>query len=304
GEEVRPEVDVVSRLDHEGRVFLVLAGPEVKPEPEHVAAPPAPESIHLIVGQRSDPGRVRELNEDSVLAIQVAPTYQSVTSPVLGLFAVADGMGGHDGGEIASKLALQVLADHTLRTILIPELAGELRLEEDILAHLRRAALAANDAVYLARQKRGNDMGTTLTTILVRDRLLFIAHVGDCRAYRWSDTGLEQLTTDHSVVASMIAHGQVPPDEIYTHPHRSVIYRSVGDQPTVEVDGDMLPLEPGNRIVVCSDGLWEMVRSDGIADVMMQEANPQVACDLLVRLANASGGEDNISVVIVQVEAA
>jgi protein phosphatase len=196
------------------------------------------------------------------------------------------------------------VADHALRTIVLPELAGELMLDEEILVRLRQAVLAANDAVYLARQKRGNDMGTTLTMVLVRDRRLFVAHVGDCRAYRWSDAGLEQLTADHSVVASMIADGQVMPDEIYTHPHRSVIYRCVGDQPTVEVDGDLLPLEPGHRILVCSDGLWEMVRSEGIADVMMQEANPQTACDLLVRLANAAGGEDNISVIIIQVEAA
>ncbi|MBN1657260.1 MAG: protein phosphatase 2C domain-containing protein [Anaerolineae bacterium] len=302
GDEAQPETLVMARVTHEGRPFLVLGRSE--PEPEPVAAPPTPKGIRLIVGQRSDPGQVRELDEDSVLAIHVTPTYQAVTSPVLGLFAVADGMGGHEGGEIASKLALQVLADRTLRTIFLPELAGDLKLDEDVLAHLRKAMLAANDAVFLARQKRGNDMGTTLTTVFVRDRRLFIAHVGDCRAYRWSDAGLEQLTTDHSVVASMIAHGQVSPDEIYTHPHRSVVYRCIGDQPMVEVDGDLLPLEPGDRIVVCSDGLWEMVRSEGIADVMMQEANPQVACDLLVRLANAAGGEDNISVVIVQVEAA
>ncbi|MGD8397484.1 MAG: protein phosphatase 2C domain-containing protein, partial [Anaerolineae bacterium] len=158
-----------------------------------------------------------------------------------------------------------------------------------------------NDDVYLARQKRGNDMGTTLTAALIRDRRLFLAHVGDCRAYRWGAEGLEQLTDDHSVVATLISQGKAQPDEIYTHPHRSVIYRCIGDQPIVEVDADVYPLEPGERIILCSDGLWEMVRSEGIADVMMQEADPQTACDLLVRLANAAGGEDNISVLVVQV---
>jgi serine/threonine protein phosphatase PrpC len=163
--------------------------------------------------------------------------------------------------------------------------------------------VAANDAVFLARQKAGNDMGTTLTAIYIRDNRLFLAHVGDCRAYRWNADGLVQLTTDHSVVASMIASGRAAPQEIYTHPQRSVIYRCVGDKPTVEVDTGLLPLAPGERLVLCCDGLWEMIRDEGIADVMMQEADPQVACDVMVQRANLVGGDDNISVIVVQVEA-
>jgi serine/threonine protein phosphatase PrpC len=162
--------------------------------------------------------------------------------------------------------------------------------------------MAANDAVYLARQKRGNDMGTTLTTALIRDDRLFLAHVGDCRAYRWNAQGLEQLTVDHSVVAGMVSRGEAAPEEIYTHPHRSVIYRCIGDRPTVEVDADILPLSVGDRIILCCDGLWEMVRNEGVEDVMLQESSPQRACDLLVKHANLAGGEDNISVIIVQVE--
>ena len=145
-------------------------------------------------------------------------------------------------------------------------------------------------------------MGTTLTAAFVRDDRLFLAHVGDCRAYRWNADGLEQLTTDHSVVASMIASGQAAPEEIYTHPHRSVIYRCIGDKPLVEVDTDVLPLAPGDRLVLCCDGLWEMIRNEGIEDVLMQEADPQRACDLMVQRANAAGGDDNISVIVVQVE--
>jgi serine/threonine protein phosphatase PrpC len=146
-------------------------------------------------------------------------------------------------------------------------------------------------------------MGTTLTTVLIRDSRLYLAHVGDCRAYRWSVNGLDQLTTDHSVVASMIAKGQAEPEELYTHPHRSIVYRCIGDKATVEVDTDMLPVSPGDRIIICCDGLWELVRDEGIEDVMLQEADPQMACDLLVRRANAAGGDDNISVIVVQVDA-
>jgi serine/threonine protein phosphatase PrpC len=289
---------VSTRLSDGEMNLLVLAAAEAVE-----AAAPEIRGIRLLVGQCSDPGIVRELDEDSLLTMTLAPTYLSHTGPVLGLFAVADGMGGHESGEVASRMALQVLADRLMRDAVLPELAGQLALDEDLLARLRQATMAANDAVYLARQKRSNDMGTTLTTAFIRDDRLFLAHVGDCRAYRWNDQGLQQLTTDHSVVASMVAKGEAAPDDVYTHPHRSVIYRCVGDRPSVEVDADVLPLEPGDRIILCCDGLWEMVRDEGIEDVMLQESNPQTACDLLVKHANLAGGEDNISVIVVQVEA-
>ncbi len=290
---------VRERLTHEGRFFLLLTEAESKPAP---GVPPPPANLCLSVGYRSDPGQMRDLNEDSLLVLVLTALYESRARPMLGLFAVADGMGGHESGEIASKTALQVLAERVIHTLLVPELTGGLVAEEEVPARLRQAILAANDAVYLTRQKAGNDMGTTLTAALIRNDRLFLAHVGDCRAYRWSTAGLEQLTTDHSVVASMIAGGQVTPEEIYTHPHRSVIYRCIGDKPLVEVDTDLLPLAPGDRLILCSDGLWEMVRNEGIADVMMQEVDPQRACDRLVQHANLAGGEDNISIIVVQVE--
>lgn len=298
GSALPQEEAVVEELVHGGQTFLLLAGPGSKPGGE------APQvwGIRLLVGQRSDPGRVRELDEDSLLSLTMMPSYEARIGPVLGLFAVADGLGGHEGGEMASKMAIQVLAAQAMRHIVSPMMAGELVLDEDVAALLRQATIAANDAVYLARQKRGNDMSTTLTTVLVRDERLFLAHVGDCRAYRWNAQGLEQLTIDHSVVASMIAEGKVAPEEIYSHPHRSVIYRCVGDKPTVEVDTDMLPLAPGDRILLCSDGLWEMIRDEGIEDVLMQEADPQAAADLLVKHANVAGGQDNISVIVLNVE--
>ena len=289
-----------SPLEHEGQVFFLVNEP---PAPAPAPSEPSGQDLRLVVGHRSDTGRVRELDEDSLLAISLAPSYEARTAPVLGLFAVADGMGGHEGGEIASKLALRILADHVLKGIMLPELTGEPSPDEDLLARLQSGIVAANDAVFLARQKRANDMGTTLTAVLVRDARLFVAHVGDCRAYRWNAQGLEQLTTDHSVVASMIANGQAAPEEIYSHPHRSIIYRSIGDKPSVDVDAEVLPLAAGDRLVVCSDGLWEMVRNEGIADVMLQEADPQAASDLLVKHANLAGGEDNISIVVVSVEA-
>jgi serine/threonine protein phosphatase PrpC len=292
-----------ARVSHKGRHLILLAEPLAAPEADaELGVPDGSQRIRLVVGFDSDAGQVRELDEDSLLALTLAPTYESRTGPVMGLFSVADGMGGHEGGELASRMALQVLAEAVLRSIVLPELADEDLPEEEVVARLRQATVNANEAVYLARQKRGNDMGTTLTTALVRDDRLFLAHVGDCRAYRWSADGLQQLTTDHSLVASMVASGQAAPEEVYTHPHRSVIYRCVGDQPVVEVDTDVLPLASGDRLIVCCDGLWEMVRDEGIEDVMMQEADPQAASELLVQHANVAGGDDNISIIIVQVE--
>ncbi|MGD9318130.1 MAG: protein phosphatase 2C domain-containing protein [Anaerolineae bacterium] len=302
GAEPDTEMRVVARLSHEGRSFLLLTEPEPEPEPEADLVS-EPLAIRLLEGQRSDAGRVRELDEDSLFVLTMAPTYESRTGPVLGLYVVADGMGGHASGEIASRMALQVMVERVMQSIILPELAGELVLEDEVLALLRQATIAANDAVYLARQKRESDMGTTLTTAYIRDNRLFVAHVGDCRAYRFNADGLEQLTTDHSVVANMIAEGQIEPEEIYTHPHRSIVTRCIGDKPVVEVDTNLLPLTPGDRVILCCDGLWEMIRSEGIEDVLMQEADSQTACDLLVQHANAAGGEDNISVIVIQVEA-
>jgi serine/threonine protein phosphatase PrpC len=209
-------------------------------------------------------------------------------------------MGGHEGGEVASRLAIQSLSKVLLRDVFAPELAGDTLSEETILEQMANAVLAANERVYLERQKRESDMGTTLTVALVVDWVLYLAHVGDCRAYLWGQDGLAQLTTDHSIVAGMVAAGTIQPKDIYTHPQRSVIYRSIGDRPGVDVDLDTLPLSPDQRLVLCCDGLWEMIRNEGIKDVLLQESDPQKACDIMVEQANLAGGSDNISVIVVQ----
>jgi protein phosphatase len=253
----------------------------------------------MIVGQKSDVGQVRELDEDSMFVLSMSRTHESVED-TLALFVVADGMGGHAGGEVASKIAIQTLADVLLETVFMPIMGDVVLSPEQIRSELCKAVEEANDEVYLERQKRRNDMGTTMTAVLVMDWTLYVAHVGDCRAYRWSESGLEQLTADHSIVASMVASGAAQPEDIYTHPQRSVIYRCVGDQPSVEVDTAVLPVNVGDRLVICCDGLWEMLRSEGIEDVMLREPDPQQAAEVMVDEANIAGGPDNISVIVVQ----
>ena len=303
-----PEGEILAARFSEGDAhFLVL-----RPRPPEPAAKPAPAAgLRLLLGQATHPGQVRSLNEDSFLSVVLAgsslrtqPDESKGLPLLLGLFAVADGMGGHEGGEVASKLALHVFGREVVRAILSPSVEGRNPPAEGAAALLVRATEAANDAVYLARQKRESDMGTTLTAALVQDERLFLVHVGDCRALRWNAAGLQQLTADHSLIASLVAAGRAAPDEVYTHPQRSAILRNVGDRPTVEVDTAELALAPGDRLVLCSDGLWEMLRNEGIADVLMQESDPQAAAGLLVARANAAGGDDNITVIIVQAEPA
>lgn len=303
-----PEGEILAARFSEGDAhFLVLRPHPV--EPAFRAVPAA--GLRILLGQATHPGQVRPLNEDSFLvlllsgsSLRTQPDESKGLPLLLGLFAVADGMGGHEGGEVASKLALHVFGRDVVRAILSPAVEGRGLPAEGVAALLARAVEAANDAVYLARQKRENDMGTTLTAALVLDERLFLAHVGDCRALLWNAAGLKQLTADHSLVASLVASGRAAPDEVYTHPQRSAILRCIGDRPTVEADTAELALAPGDRLVLCSDGLWEMLRNEGIADVLMQESDPQAAAGLLVARANAAGGDDNITVIVVQAEPA
>ncbi|MBN1580049.1 MAG: protein phosphatase 2C domain-containing protein [Anaerolineae bacterium] len=256
-------------------------------------------SMRLVVGQKSDVGQKRDLDEDSMFVFISEGTYASATAQ-LALFVVADGMGGHEGGEVASKLAIQTVASQLLSTVFAPELAGPSLSDQLLQDRVIQAVQQANEQVYLERQKRNTDMGTTLTLGILKDWTLYVAHVGDCRAYRFGENGLQQLTTDHSIVASMVAAGSAEPEEIYTHPQRSVIYRSVGDRPSVSVDWDAFAVEPGDRVVICCDGLWEMIRNEGIEEILMRESDPQAACEIMVDQANVAGGLDNISVIVVQ----
>jgi PPM family protein phosphatase len=222
----------------------------------------------------SDTGRKRRRNEDSYV---VAPP----------LFAVADGMGGAQAGEIASKLAAGALEDTD---------SGELTGEERVVAVIQEA----NRRVY----ERSNEdpsasgMGTTITAALVEDAGVTIGHVGDSRAYRYRDGSIEQITDDHSLVNELMKSGKLSPEEAEMHPQRSVITRALGTDPDVDVDSFTLETQEGDVFLLCSDGLTTMVDDDEIRDVLEKyRGDLDRATKSLVSAANRGGGEDNITVI-------
>ena len=233
--------------------------------------------MKLRVGVATDVGRVRERNEDSYLAREP-------------LFAVADGMGGHRGGNVASELAIE-----TLGSFRVPAQGAAAALVEDIKrANLRVMERGASD-----RDLRG--MGTTVTALVTQDARAHIAHVGDSRAYLLRDE-LQQLTEDHTLVQRMVREGKLTPEEAGHHPQRSVLTRAVGVEDGLDVDELTLDVHSGDRILLCTDGLTSMVENDAIERILKDEPDPQSAAEQLVSLANEAGGEDNITVVVVDFE--
>lgn len=228
-----------------------------------------------IIGAKSDVGRVRDGNEDSYL----------VQEP---FFAVADGMGGHLAGDVASRIAVQTISDHTGDGAA----AGPEGLEH-----------AVKDANAAIHEKASSDpslhgMGTTCTLVLVDNSDLHIAHVGDSRAYLFRNDELTLLTEDHTLVGRMVKEGRLKPEEAERHPQRSIITRALGVDAEVEVDLLTVPVESGDRILLCSDGLTSMIDADAIHGILARNETPQEAVDELIEAANDAGGEDNITAVL------
>ena len=227
-------------------------------------------------GSRTDIGCLRDHNEDSLV----------VTPP---LFAVADGMGGHAAGEVASEIAVRVLS--------------ELAPEHPDGAALGRAIEESNRAVIqAAREGRGRQgMGTTMTAAMLEGERLVIAQVGDSRAYLLHQGKLQQLTRDHSLMADMIEAGQLTPEEARTHPQRSVITRALGSDAHLHPDIYEINVETGDRLLICSDGLSGMIFDDQIESTLRRVQDPQRCASQLVNEAIAAGGHDNVTVIVADV---
>jgi serine/threonine protein phosphatase PrpC len=224
------------------------------------------------VGASTDVGRARERNEDAYLS-----------SPPL--YAVADGMGGHRGGNVASSLALRVLSE-------IAQPGNSEQLSEQV----REANRAILEQARSDRTLSG--MGTTITAVFMDDGAVHLAHVGDSRAYLLRGGEFQLLTEDHTLVHRMVQEGKISPEEAEHHPQRSILIRALGVEDPVEVDEFPITVQKGDRLLLCSDGLYSMVPDEQIKENLESTPDPQEACVNLVNLANDAGGLDNITVVI------
>jgi len=240
--------------------------------------------VGLRWGSSTDSGRVRAVNQDSVL----------VEWP---LFVIADGMGGHAAGEVASQVALLTLRQRVGQ--------GHRPRPADLVTAVQVANSAVLERAQIDPALRG--MGTTLCGIAVTDHgndgstWITLVNVGDSRGYMHDADGLVQLTRDHSYVEDLVAAGEITPDEARTHPRRHIVTRALGVEPGIDVDAWERLARPGERYLMCSDGLTNELDDPVIAAVLDSEPDPQRAADLLVRLANEQGGRDNISVVLVDI---
>jgi serine/threonine protein phosphatase PrpC len=252
----------------------------------------------LRAGWVSDVGMVRSHNEDAALVI-IASHDGDGALPSVGLFILADGMGGHQSGEVASSLAARAVAHHITRDFYLPALIGQEpdTSRPDLRDVLVDAVRAANDDV--ANRVPGG--GTTLTCALVLNSRAYIAHVGDSRAYIVTAEGeLDQITHDHSLVDRLVELGQLTPDEAAVHPQKNVLYRAVGQGGELEVDTYMRTIGDDARLLLCSDGLWGIVDEAEMAEIVMTSSSPQTACERLVVAANEAGGRDNITAILVE----
>lgn len=289
--------------------------------------------LKFTAADKTDVGKQREQNEDCA--------YKRVESSEegdRGLFIVADGMGGYKAGEVASRLAVETISkaldsffkplpeqptikldsaslDQAItqssssaeppvnqKTRKLTETAVVNAIEEQLKAAIQQA----NRAIlrYGEQQTAARGLGSTVTVALVHNDQAYIANVGDSRTYLLRNKQLTPLTRDHSLVARLVESKQIEPEDVYTHPQRNLIYRSLGaGHKSIEVDVFHETLHANDSLLLCSDGLWEMVRQQDLLKTLSEQSSPQKICETLIDMANANGGEDNITAVVVHVSA-
>jgi serine/threonine protein phosphatase PrpC len=254
------------------------------------------EPPQLIVGCGQSVGKQRNHNEDSLFAFTITLGNGTNSQP-LGLYMVADGMGGHQYGEVASNVAIRTVASYLLRKF-HPVLAdSSISLDESVQEIMQSAIKEAQRAVM----KAAPGSGTTLTAALVLGQQMTIAHVGDSRAYSvHSDGRVLALTRDHSLVRRLEELGQISAEEAANHPQRNVLYRALGQGEFLEADIFTSSFPQPGYLFICSDGLWGVVSDAEIVRNIKESKNIQGACQNLVAAANAAGGPDNISAILVQ----
>jgi len=263
--------------------------------PQLAAAELGPPNLEVACCQSV--GKQRDHNEDSIFVLTTTFTSENHNIP-LGLYIVADGMGGHQHGEVASGIAIRVMANHIIQNLYTPLLNPDPAQPDLSLQEVMQ------NGVHEAHQKILNQVpggGTTLTALLILGDQLTIAHVGDSRAYRLNnDGGIKTLTRDHSLVKRLVELGQISTEEASVHPQRNVLYRALGQSEPFDADINTMPLPEDGYLLICSDGLWGVIPEDEISMVLTSMTDLNKACEKLVESANNNGGPDNISAILVR----
>jgi protein phosphatase len=255
------------------------------------------DTSQLLVGIAQSIGIHRDANEDSLFAL-TSNLISNGQKNNFGLFIIADGMGGHENGEVASSIAINELSFHVIEHFYLPTISKnknklDLSIQEVLLVGVKNA--------HHAIKKAASGSGTTVTAALIFGDQLTLVHVGDSRAYIIDpDWQMKVLTHDHSLVKRLEEIGQITTDEAATHPKRNLLYRAVGQGDQLEPDIISLQTFPGQMLLLCSDGLWGVVPDAEILQQLHSSVEPHIASQLLVDAANAAGGPDNISVILVR----
>ncbi|MBC7869277.1 MAG: Stp1/IreP family PP2C-type Ser/Thr phosphatase [Chitinophagaceae bacterium] len=276
--------------------------PERRMAMDGATRPLAPEKViskqneHMTFGQSTDVGLVRSNNQDAALTLFFT-SRSSDERADFGLFVVADGMGGHQHGEKASAIATRIVASQVTNNIYLPILSNSTSERPPITEALIAAVQKANLEVI----RYVEEGGTTVTAAAVIGDLAYFAHVGDSRAYLITKDGMEQVTRDHSLVQRLIELDQLTKEESMEHPQRNVLYRALGQNEVLEVDTLTRRLPPNSKLLLCSDGLWNYVEEKDIFETVMNNVDPQQACDKLVAMANTNGGLDNVTAILLKI---
>ncbi len=300
--------DTIPESDYEAEEFdtvpialdSLLDDDELEEDELEEESEPDATALRYVIGIASDPGLVRKNapNEDNLLAIQGTCITPTGTQPV-GLFVVADGMGGHANGREASRLAIQAFSD-----VVVPALLRSVEDENIFVDMLKDGVHRANLNIYQRNRGQESMMGTTITAALLVGAKAYVANVGDSRTYIYKSDKhtLAQVTRDHSHVALLVEKGSISHDDIYTHPRRNQIYRCLGEHASVQIDIFEETLTLGDGLLLCSDGLWEMVRDPTLEKILQHTlAQPTRASEQLLDAALKAGGADNVSMVVVYV---
>jgi len=252
------------------------------------------------INGKTDVGMKRKLNEDSILMMDLSFVHQSEPTE-RAILILCDGMGGHNAGEVASKMACRIIIRELMPAILNHPKDDDMVNFEIAIKH---AIKKANEEIYEYSKKTPEykGMGTTVSMCVLMKNYMFVGHVGDSRVYIINDDEIIQITKDHSLVQELIDMGKIRKEEAISHPKRNVITRAVGVSHNLEVDTHKITLFQEDKILLCSDGLYELIYEDELKDVVGNAQNLDITCDELIKLANDRGGSDNISVIIAEPE--